>query len=135
MTILSIGQVAKKTGVTVETIRFYEQQGLIEEPRRSHAGYRQYPAETVKRVLFIQHAKEVGFTLKDIGELLALRREPGTSCTDIKVRATLKIEEVNKKIEDLTRIREALTRMVMKCSGRGALTECPILEELELDLE
>jgi len=133
MTILNIGQVAKQTGVTVETIRFYEKEGLIEEPQRSNSGYRQYPAETVKRVLFIQHAKEVGFTLKDIGELLALRREPGTSCTDIKVRSTQKIEEVDQKIEDLTRIRNALARMVMKCSGRGALSECPILEELELD--
>lgn len=135
MTVMNIGKVAKQTGVTVETIRFYEKQGLIEEPQRSVSGYRQYPHETVKRVLFIQHAKEVGFTLKDIGELLALRREPGTSCTDIKVRATQKIEEVDQKIEDLTRIREALARMVMKCSGRGSLSECPILEELELDHE
>jgi len=130
---LNIGQVAKQTGVTVETIRFYEKQGLIATPLRSDAGYRQYPSETVKRVRFIQHAKEVGFTLKDIGELLALRREPGSSCTDIKLRATQKIEDVDKKIQELKRIREALARMVMKCSGRGPLSACPILEELEFD--
>lgn len=130
---LNIGQVAKQTGVTVETIRFYEKQGLIATPQRSDAGYRQYPSETIKRVRFIQHAKEVGFTLKDIGELLALRREPGSSCTDIKLRTTQKIEDVDKKIQELKRIREALARMVMKCSGRGPLSVCPILEELEFD--
>ena len=133
MTLLNIGQVAKQTGVTVETVRFYEKQGLVAEPQRSESGYRQYPKETVKRVRFIQHAKEVGFTLKEVGELLVLRQEPGKSCADIKLRATQKIETVDQKIQDLNRIREALVRMVMKCSGRGALSECPILEELELD--
>ena len=132
MTLLSIGQVAKQTGVTVETVRFYEKQSLIVAPQRTDTGYRQYPLDTVKRVQFIQHAKEVGFTLKDIGELLALRQRPGTSCTDIKLRATQKIEEVDQKIHDLNRIRDALGRMIMKCSGRGELSECPILEELEL---
>lgn len=135
MTLLNIGQVAKQTGVTVETVRFYEKQGLIEAPQRSDSGYRQYPRETVKRVRFIQHAKEVGFTLKDISELLTLRQEPGTSCADIKIRAARKIEDIDKKIRELQRIREALGRMVMKCRGRGALSECPILEELESDEE
>ena len=133
MMLLNIGQVAKETGVTVETIRFYEKQGLIAAPRRSDAGYRQYPTETLKRIRFIQHCKEVGFTLKDIGELLALRQEPGTSCTEIKLCTMQKIEEVDQKIRDLNRIRDALARMIMKCSGQGALSECPILEELELD--
>ena len=73
----------------------------------------------------------MGFTLKDIGELLALRQKPGTSCADIKLRATHKIEEVDQKILDLNRIRDALGRMIKKCSGRGELSECPILEELE----
>ncbi len=133
MTVLNIGEIAKRTGVTVETVRFYEKKGLIVTPERSGSGYRQYPADTVKRVRFIQHAKEVGFTLNDIGDLLALRREPGTSCADIKLRATQKIEEVDQKIQDLKRIRDALGRLIMKCSGRRALRECPILEELELD--
>jgi Cu(I)-responsive transcriptional regulator len=133
MKMLNIGQVAKQTGVTVEAIRFYEKQNLIATPQRSQSGYRQYPLETIKRVRFIQHAKDAGFTLKDVGELLALRREPGTSCTDIKLCTLKKIEEVDKKISDLNKIREALSRMIMKCSGRGALSECPILEELELD--
>jgi MerR family mercuric resistance operon transcriptional regulator len=133
MTLLNIGQVAKQTGVTVETVRFYEKQGLIAAPRRTDAGYRQYPLETVKRVQFVQRAKEVGFTLKDIGELLALRQTPGTSCADIKLHATHKMKEVDQKIHDLKRIRDALGRMLLKRSGSGDLNECPILEELELD--
>jgi Cu(I)-responsive transcriptional regulator len=133
MTLLNIGQVAKRTGVTVETVRFYEKQGLIAAPQRSDAGYRQYPPKTVKRVQFIQNAKQVGFTLKDIGELLDLHRKSGTSCADIKLIARQKIEEVDQKIHELQCIRDALGRMVMKCSDGGELNECPILEELELD--
>ena len=101
MSLLNIGQVAHQTGVTVETVRFYEKKGLIETPLRSESGYRQYPQETTKRVRFIQHAKEVGFTLKEIDELLTMRRAPGTSCTDIKLRATQKIEAIDQKIRDL----------------------------------
>lgn len=132
MSLLSIGQVAKETGVTVETVRFYEKQGLIDEPSRSESGYRQYPQGTTKRVHFIQHAKEVGFTLKEVAELLALRREPGTSCSDIKIRTTQKIESVDQKIRDLQIIREALSRMILKCSGGDDLSTCPILEELDM---
>lgn len=132
MSLLNIGEVASQTGITVETVRFYEKKNLIDAPLRSESGYRQYPQETVKRIQFILRAKEVGFTLKDIGELLELRQVPGTSCTDIKVRASHKIEEVDHKIEELRRIRDALARMVMKCSGKGSLSECPILEELDL---
>ena len=133
MELLKIGQVAKQTGVTVETIRFYEKQNLITTPQRTESGYRQYPLDTIKRVRFIQHAKDVGFTLKEVTELLALRRKPNASCTEIKLRTLQQIEEVDQKISDLKKIREALGRMVMKCSGHGALSECPILEELELD--
>ncbi len=120
MTLFSIGQIAKMTGVTVETVRFYEKQRLIVAPQRSDAGYRQYPEDTVKRVRFIQHAKEVGFTLNEIAELLALRQEPGTSCTDIKLRATQKIEEVDRKLQDLNRIHDALACMILTCSASGA---------------
>jgi MerR family mercuric resistance operon transcriptional regulator len=130
---LSIGQVANATGVTVETLRFYEKERLLDPPSRTPAGYRQYPPETVKRVLFIQRAKEVGFTLKDITELLSLREQPGTTCSDIRLRASQKVEEVNRKLADLERIRNALVRMIGKCEGRGDLSECPILEELELE--
>jgi Hg(II)-responsive transcriptional regulator len=128
---LSIGQIARKTGVTVETVRFYEREQLIAAPERTASGYRLYPPETIKRLRFIHSAKEAGFSLKDIGELLALRQKPGTSCADIKLQAVQKLEEVSRKIEDLERIRDALVRMIMKCSGTGNLSTCPILEELD----
>lgn len=128
---LSIGQLASAAGVTVETLRFYEKQGLLSEPQRTDSGYRQYPPDSIKRVRFIQHAKQVGFTLNDIGELLALRQDQNTACADIKSRAIRKIEEVDQKIRELERIRDALQRMAQKCSGAGALSDCPILEELD----
>lgn len=132
---LTIGQVARQAGITVETVRFYEKQGLLVAPQRTPAGYRLYAADTVKRLRFIKRAKEVGFSLKDIAELLELRREPGASCADVKVRAAHKIEEVDRRMRELQRIREALARMAIKCTGQGDLRECPILEALETDEE
>jgi MerR family copper efflux transcriptional regulator len=133
MNLLTIGKVAKQTGVTVATLRFYERRGLLAEPQRTTAGYRQYPADTVKRVLFIQRAKAVGFSLKDIGELLRLRRDPRTSCADIRARAVHKIEEIDRKLVDLEQIRGSLQMLAAQCRDDMALTECPILEALELD--
>ncbi|MDZ7804932.1 heavy metal-responsive transcriptional regulator [Thiohalophilus sp.] len=133
MDTLSIGQLAQAAGVTVEALRFYEKRGLLAAPQRRRNGYRQYPPDSIKRVRFIQHAKQVGFTLGDIGELLALRQDRTTSCADIKARATHKIDQVERKIKELERIRDALSRMAQQCSGSGSLSDCPILEELELD--
>lgn len=135
MALLNIGQVARRTGLTVETVRFYEKQRLIDEPDRSESGYRQYSAEAVKRLKFIQRAKEAGFTLREIADLLALRQEPGASCADVKLQATRKVEEVERRIRDLESIREALGRLILRCSGRGDLRECPILDALDWDEE
>ncbi len=131
MEVLSIGQVARQAGLTVEAVRFYEKRRLIEPPPRSESGYRQYPANAVRRLKFIQRAKEAGFTLRDIGDLLALRQEPGASCADVKLRATHKVEEVERKIRDLECIRDALATLILRCSGSADLSECPILEALE----
>lgn len=135
MEILSIGQVARQAGLTVETIRFYEKQRLIDAPGRSEAGYRQYPEDTVRRLRFIQRAKKAGFTLKDIAELLALRGREDASCADVKLQASAKLEDVERKIRDLECIRDALEQLILNCSGRGGLSECPILEALEWDRE
>lgn len=131
MSLISIGKAAKETMVSVETIRFYEKQGLLVTPQRNASGYRQYPQDAIKRIFFIQRAKEVGFTLKEIKELLCLRKKPGTSCTEIKLRSLEKIEEVEKKIQDLEKIKQALSLMVIRCSGSGDLSDCPILESLD----
>lgn len=135
MALLKIGQVARRTGLTVETVRFYEKQRLIEAPERSASGYRQYPVEAVKRLKFIQRAKDAGFTLSDIGDLLALRQRPDASCADVKLSASRKLEEVERKIGDLQCIRDALGKLILRCNGRGDLSECPILEALEWDEE
>ena len=126
-----IGQVAKSAGVTVETIRFYERQALIPEPRRTESGYRLYTSETIRRVRFIQRAKELGFSLKDIHALLMLRNKPGAACAEVSAQALQKIVEVEQKIADLKRIRRTLTGLVERCDGEADLSECPILDALD----
>lgn len=128
---LTIGQVAKNAGVGIETVRFYERQGLISEPPRKESGYRQYPEDVVARLRFIHRAKELGFSLKEIKELLALRLDPATTCAEVKSRATAKIADIEAKIETLQRMKKALVKLTKSCSGRGPTSECPILDALE----
>lgn len=130
---LTIGQVAKHTGVSVETIRFYERRGLIPAPARNRAGYRQYPPDTPRRVRFIQRAKAVGFTLGDIHELLDLRTRPGVTCADIRARAEVKLDEIDARLAELAQMRRALGQLADRCSGEAHLSECPILDALEDD--
>ena len=98
---LTIGKVAKRVGIGIETVRFYERQGLIEAPPRRPSGYREYPVEVVHRIQFIRRAKELGFTLKEIGELLDLRMSEDSSCCDVKRRTLAKIVDTEAKITAL----------------------------------
>ncbi len=125
------GQLAKKAGVNIETIRYYERRGLIPKPGRRDSGYRQYSHEAVKRVQFIRHAKDLGFSLKEIHELLSLRHDPGTPCSMVKNRAKSKIEDIEAKIGALRKMKKALVKLTNACRGKGPLKECPILEALE----
>ena len=127
----TIGKVANVTGVGIETIRFYEREGLIPEPPRRDSGYRQYPPATIDRVRFIKRAKDLGFTLAEIKELLNLSVGQGTTCADVKRKAMEKIKEVDAKIADLKRIKQALNQLTDQCRGKGPVSECPILENLE----
>ncbi len=132
METLTIGKVARLAGVGVETVRFYERQGLVEEPPRRASGYRQYPVETVSRIRFIRRAKELGFSLKEIRELLELRIDPKTTCEDIRRRADAKIDDIAERIATLRRMKAALERLTAACRrGRGPVSGCPILEALE----
>ena len=133
METLTIGKVARLAGIGVETIRFYEREGLIEEPPRRESGYRQYPEDTVHRLRFIRRAKELGFTLKEIKELLALRVEPETTCEDIRRRAEAKIGDIEEKICTLNKMKGALKKLTLACKGRGPVSACPILEAMEND--
>jgi len=128
---LTMGQVAKQAGVGVETVRFYERKGLIQEPPRRDSGYRQYPPEAVRRIRFIKRAQELGFSLKEITELLSLRVDPHTTCRDVKRRTEAKIANVDEKLADLQRIKKALTELSAACSGTGPTSQCPILDALE----
>ncbi len=127
---LTIGQLAKKANVNLETIRYYERRGLLLEPPRNKSGHRQYSLEEVKRTEFIKRCQALGFSLKEISELLLLKVIPGTTCGDIKARVETKIADVEKRIVDLEKIREALLRMSSKCIGKGPVGQSPILEEL-----
>jgi len=128
---LTIGQVAKEAGGKVETVKFYERQGLVEQPPRPAVGYRTYPAQTPARIRFIRRAQQLGFSLKEIGELLSLRFTPETSCAEVKTRAEEKIADIERKGEELRKMREALQRLAAVCKGEGPVSECPILEAME----
>jgi len=130
---LTIGRLARQAGLGIETIRFYERQGLITPPPRTDANYRMYPVEDVARLKFVKRAKNLGFTLNEIKELLTLRHDPQASKADIKQRTIAKIEDIKKKIDDLTRIRAALEHLAVSCDGHGPLEECPILAALDTD--
>ena len=132
---LTIGQVARRAEVGVETVRFYERQGLLAGPARTASGYRQYTEDVVARLRFIRRAKELGFTLKEIAELLALRLDPDTSCAEVRGRAKAKIDDIDAKIRDLQRMRQALDKLVASCRGRGPISACPILDALDKEKE
>jgi len=130
MQALTIGEVAKAAEIGVETVRFYEREGLIAEPPRRQSGYRQYPPDTVRRLRFIRRAKDLGFTLKEIGELLDLRVDPTRSCADVRTMARAKMTDIEAKMLDLARIQAALTELVRTCRGKGPTSACPILDAL-----
>ena len=131
MNTFTIGKVAKQAGLGVETIRFYERTGLLEEPPRDDSGYRQYPPEAVVKLRFIKKAKQLGFSLQEIGELFSLRQNQNATCGDVKMRAEEKINNIEEKIRALTRMKEALAELTCHCSGDGPVNECPILTALE----
>jgi Hg(II)-responsive transcriptional regulator len=130
---LTIGKVARLAEVGVETIRFYERQGLIQEPPRMESGYRQYPEETVHRLRFIKRAKELGFTLREIKELLGLRVDLSSAaiCNAVRKLAEEKIADVRGKIRTLQRMEAVLVQLVGSCRNRAVTSDCPILEVLQ----
>ncbi|RLB64468.1 MAG: heavy metal-responsive transcriptional regulator [Deltaproteobacteria bacterium] len=128
---LTIGQLAKQTGVQVETVKFYQRRGLIEQPPRPESGFRKYSTESVRRIRFIRHAKELGFSLREIEELLNLRITPEISCHEIKARAEAKLADIHRKQKNLEKMEIALRQLADTCQGRGPLSECPILGALD----
>jgi MerR family copper efflux transcriptional regulator len=132
---LTTGQLARRAGVNGQTIRYYRRRGLLPEPPRSPSGYRYFPEDAVRRIRFIKRGQQLGFSLEEIKELLALRVQPGATCAQVRRRAEAKIQDVNQRIRALEVIRTALERLAASCAGRGPVSECPILENLFLDGE
>lgn len=127
---LTIGKAANAASVRIATIRFYERRGLIAQPCKPDSGYRTYPPETVTRIRFIRQAQGIGFSLKEINDLLSLQARPDAACGDVRERAQAKRAEVERKIDQLIRIRDALDVLIASCPGRGALRSCSILGAL-----
>ena len=130
MRVMTRGQLARHCGLGIEAIRFYEKRGLLPPPRRSASGYRHYDDTAVARLTFIQRAKELGFGLGEIKLLLALHEDSHTERAKVKGIAGEKLAEIDQKINDLKRIREALSVLHDACSGTGTLDGCPIIEAL-----
>lgn len=128
---LTIGQVAEEAGVGVETVRFYQRSGLIPQPPRRGTEHRRYSPDAVARIRFIRGAQNLGFSLKEIEDLMGLRVEPGTSKAEIKARAEHKAAEIETKIRDLQRMRDTLVKLIGACEGMGSLDDCPILEAFD----
>lgn len=130
MRTISIGKLAKAAGVGVETVRFYERKGLLDAPARKDSGYRQYDDEAVERLRFIRRAQQVGFTLKEIHDLLNLRDSPDARRADVRDRATGKVADIDTKVRDLLAIRESLVNLLASCEGDGPASGCPIIAAL-----
>jgi len=127
---MKIGELAKQANVNIETIRYYERIGLLTEPPRNKSGHRQYSAEALKRTDFIKRCQALGFSLNEIAEILELKITPESTCAEMKSRVAEKLTDVDKKIHELGQIRDALRRLLKKCTGKGPIGSCPILEEL-----
>ncbi|RLC15621.1 MAG: heavy metal-responsive transcriptional regulator [Deltaproteobacteria bacterium] len=128
---LLIGELAEKVNVNKETIRYYERKGLIPNPPRNDSGHRQYSEIDIKRTEFIKRTQSLGFSLKEIKDLLMLKIEPGTTCKDIQKIVELKIVDVDQKITDLMLIKKTLKNLAGRCTSKGPVSDCPILDELE----
>jgi len=128
---LTIGRLAKEAGVNLETVRFYERRGLLPRPPRSASGYRLFPVEAARRLRFIRRAQELGFSLKEVGELLSLRVSRRTTSATIRARAEAKIADIQRKISSLESMKKTLQKLTKVCDGCAPLAECPILDSLD----
>jgi len=127
----TIGKLAQRAGVGVETVRSYQRRGLIQEPPTPAKGFREYPEETVQRIRFIRGAKELGFTLEEIGRLLELKVDPEQNCASVKAYALDKIAIIDEKIRSLDGIRQQLSRLTKACDNGNRTSDCAILEALQ----
>ena len=129
---LTTGKLARAVDVNVETLRYYERRGLLPEPPRRESGYRAYPPESVDRLRFIKGAQALGFTLEEIQDLLDLRVDENASSGEVRRRSQDKVAQIDEKIRALQEMRDALSHLIEQCSGEGPMSDCPILEAMEM---
>ena len=127
---MTIGAVAKRAGVGIDTIRYYERERLLPPPRRRASGYRDYDVVAVDRLRFIRRAKQLGFTLDEIRELLALSTDHVRGVRDVKHRAQMRLAAIEQRIHELQRVRRGLKKLIDECPGHGDPGACPILSAL-----
>ena len=127
---MKIGELAQSAGVPIDTVRYYERQGLLPEPQRQPSGYRRYQTADVLRLRFVRRAKALGFTLREISELLQLSGRSGEDMAAVRASAAARLADVERKLDELTRIRDGLRQLVAACPGQGGIQDCPILGAL-----
>ena len=125
---MAIGKIARRAGVSVDTVRYYEKSGLLTPAARLASGYRRYDDAQLKRLRFIREAQKLGFSLRDVRELLSLSRQ--RDITRVKRAAEKKLADVESRIAALERVRAALGKLVAACPGHGLAHDCPILKAL-----
>lgn len=128
---LTRAQLSRRCKINPETLRYYEKISLIPNPPRSSSNYRQYPEHFVQRIDFIKRVQELGFTLREIRDLLDLRAKNNAKCSDVRRRVEDKIDDVDEKIRSLRTIRRALNSLAKRCGADGPIGECPILEAMD----
>jgi Hg(II)-responsive transcriptional regulator len=126
---LTISRLARLGGVNLETIRYYEREGLIPKPPRTRAGYRVFPQDAARRLRFIKRAQELGFSLTEIRDLLSLR--PRSDRPKVRARAQAKITDIDAKIQTLQAMKQVLGTLIDRCEHCGPMGDCPILESLD----
>src|SRR6266446_9308515 len=131
MATLRIGELASRGSVNLETIRYYEREGLMRQPERTRSGHRAYVPGDVLRLRFIKRSQALGFTLTEIKELLALKVTPNQPCIDVVHQIEAKAVEVKAKITHLQSLYRTLRKMKASCAGRCSVSDCPILESLD----
>jgi MerR family mercuric resistance operon transcriptional regulator len=130
MTVLSIGELARRTGVHIETIRYFEKVGLLDAPDRTEGGHRVYTEQHVRALSFIKRARELGFTPKEVRTMLELGGPGEACCDEVQEIALHHLEQVRSKMADLARLERLLASTVERCSG-GHVSDCPVIDMLE----
>ncbi len=124
----TISKAAKELGINIETVRFYERKGLIEQPIKPAEGYRDYPLSTVNRIRFIKRSQELGFTLAEIEGLFSLNDSP---CGQVRELAESKLSSVKDKMKDLKKLEKALENIVIQCKSNPDESRCPVIDALQ----